>query len=133
MATRNLDIKKEEMNMEQFIEYCRLFIVNNIYKQLPATSMLDYNLLTTTVNSISSTMFKGIDTETGRLLLANKLFSVIKCVTDEDYPIEYLYDMVASLADCKPKDPLDEVNESFNLVKEAFNDYIKFSNSTNEG
>lgn len=118
--TRNTSIKKEELTMETFIIYCKLFLTEKMFNEVPAVSPLNYGYLNMLINSIETVLFTSINTETGKLLLANKLYTIAKSLTGEEFSREFLYNLVCELSECIP---VDEETESVLQIKELANEY----------
>lgn len=119
---RNTLIKPEEMTKEMFVIYARLYLTENMFKVVPSTSPLQYGHISTIINGIERVLFEKINTETGKLLLVNKVYSLIRSLTGEEFSKEFLYSLVETLASCMPEME-DEEDKILREIQEMVDDY----------
>ena len=67
-------INPKELNEDSYVEYCKLYLIQRIYEIIPAISGTEYKHISTLINCINRDMFLSLNTETGRILLLNKIF-----------------------------------------------------------
>ena len=123
---RNLAIKAEELTKETYPIYCRMFLTERMYKQVPITSPLNYGHIFTLVNGVEKVLFEQLNTETGKLLLTNRLYSMVMALTGEEFSREFLYGLVEEIASCMPDmedHDLDELKELIKRDAEITYDY----------
>lgn len=111
---RNTTIKPEELTAETFPIYCRMCLTEEMYKVLPSTSPLNYGHINNILSIVENSLFKHIDTETGKLLLVNRIYSLVKSVTEEEFSREFLYELVEELSNYMP----DMEDPDFKKIKE---------------
>ena len=120
--SRNTAIKSEELTPELFIVYCKLYIADNMYKQIPVTSQLNYNHISMLMEAIDDTLFRNINTETGKLLLANKIYSLVMRVSGEEFSREFLYKLADDLSQCMPE--FEEERDYLKELERDLDEYI---------
>lgn len=95
-------VNPAELTPETYEYYCRLYLIERIYEEIPITSVLEYGHVAKLINSISSTLFKNLQLETNKILLLNKIYSLFRSASNEEISREFLYEKMVHLASCDP-------------------------------
>ena len=94
-------INPKELTPETYDIYCRLYLIQNIYEVIPATSLLNYGHIFKLINSIDPLLFDNFSTHTGKLLLLNQIYATFMAV-EVELSREFLYEKLTFLANNNP-------------------------------
>lgn len=97
----DLKINRNEFTKETYVEFCRLYLNDKFYKEVPITCPLEYRHISKLINTISSTMFMDIRTETTQLVLINKIYSLFLSIGVE-YSKEFIHNCIIHLINNYP-------------------------------
>ena len=95
-------INPRDLNKKTYVEYCRLYLTEKIYEQIPATCPLKYNHVSRLINCINPIMFDNLTVETNKILLLNKIYSLFM-VTDVELYRPFLYELIMHISGYNPE------------------------------
>lgn len=98
-----IKIDPTELNEETYVVYCKLYLIERIFEVIPSTSLVQYRHVSKLINSINPILFNDLNTETGKLILLNKIYSTFKSGTNEDLYRPFLYEKISHIAQYDPK------------------------------
>lgn len=96
-------INPKELTPDTFPFYCRLYLIENIYKVIPATSEIEYKHVSQLIHCISPILFKNLKCETNKILLLNEIYSLFMELSNEAFSREFLYGLVTHIASYDPE------------------------------
>ena len=94
-------INPTELNEESYIEYCRLYLIQRVYEVLSSYGV-EYGNIYRLINAIDPSYFDSLITETGKILLINKIYSIFMATYNMEISREYLYQHAENLAKYNP-------------------------------
>jgi hypothetical protein len=94
-------VNPAELNEETYDEYCRLYLIEKIYGAIPVTSPVGYKHVAKLINCIHPSLFKNLQTETAKLILLNKIYSLFMQLDVELYRA-FLYEQVTHISKYDP-------------------------------
>ena len=143
VVNKNLHCEIKECLMEatrdEFISFCRHFLVEKISQIIPEESEIDYGIVHKIIGCIDPILFDNLNVKSNRILLVIQINSIFKEISNECISEEVLHLLIESLVIKRFGRELDKsivtVNES--QKKEIFNyvsgvDFKNFNESTYE-
>lgn len=91
------NLNMDDLNIDTFPIFCRLYLVQEITKSLPNTCPIQYCHATRLINSISPVLYENLNTEIGKILLLNEIYSLFMEV-EVKLSKDFLYDIVCYLS-----------------------------------
>lgn len=101
-VVNNPGIDPRELNEDSYVEYCRLYLTERLYEVTPVTAIFNYGNISRIIKCINRDMYLNLNTETGKLLLLNKIYSLFM-EGNQAYDREFLYKHMCHLANYNPK------------------------------
>lgn len=91
------NLNMDDLNIDTFPIFCRLYLVQEITKSLPNTCPIQYCHVTRLINSISPVLYENLNTEIGKILLLNEIYSLFMEV-EVKLSKDFLYNIVCYLS-----------------------------------
>lgn len=95
-------IEKEHLTRSSYIEFCRMYITENIFNELSVNYPITFLDISSKIKRIRNDMFSDLGTETSKMLLLNKiyyLFMELGFQLDKDF----LYQKVNYITEFNPR------------------------------
>lgn len=121
MATLANGINPLELTKETYIEYCRLYLTDKIHAIVPIGSLLEYRHVSRIIKLIDSNLFLNLNTETGKLILLNKIYSLFMEAGNHQLSREFLHKLLDELDLSEYNKSLYGKSEVENLLDEIIN------------
>lgn len=102
MSVKRGQIDPRELNLETYYEYCQLYLGERIYEQIPITSPIDYRTVMKVLDCVSDVLLDNLNTETGKIILINKIYSLFRKICDVELSREFLYEQAVHLSKYDP-------------------------------
>ena len=90
-------INPKELTRETYLEYCELYLIDKIYAVIPITVPLSYNNVSKLIGCINTHLFLTLNTETSKLLLLNRIYTLFMEAGNFELSKEFLYELVKNL------------------------------------
>lgn len=90
-------VKIEELRDDIAVYYSRLYLIENIYKIIPADSYTEYGHVAKLILCLDPALERRLNTQMGRVTMVNNIMSLFMQATNEQLPKEYLMELVNAI------------------------------------
>lgn len=95
-------INPAELTPDTYIHYCRLYLIERIYKMCPITSGINYGHVSRLINMMDYKLFRNLNIETNKVILINYLYSLFLSCLEIELPKDVLYTYAEHFASYDP-------------------------------
>lgn len=103
-------INPMHMDEESFHDYCKLYLSEKIYNKIAEEYLVsDYSIIYNTISDIPDRMYDNLIDETGRIILVNKIHSLLFQMNINALSLDFLYELVCTISKYDRRQYLSEV------------------------
>ena len=92
-----ITIKADELNIDTYPIFCKMYLIQQINDYIQPNMILTYLDVSKLINSIIDVYFLNLSTNSGILLLSNKLYQTFMCVNMQ-LDRQFLFGLVSHIA-----------------------------------
>ena len=89
-------LNPNELDYNSYLEYCQMYMTDHIHENIES-AFVSYADISKLINSLGLTMYEKLTTESGKIIVLNKIHQSFKRV-DIDISREFLYGLINHLA-----------------------------------